>query len=659
MKRLAVILMIAIFALVCASAFADPISIKGLDESRLYSLYSEVQSQLQYKQLFKPANYSPLSDYDDIERNPDKHTDKKIYFDGKIIQVLEDSSGNTYRIAANGDSDQMFMVSYSLPEDTERFLKDDTVRVYAKFKKLYTYQSTTNVPVTVPYCDAALIIHPVTNKYVKAASQEELETALNDIRGQLSKLAKKDHEYTKFTKTNYDFYAKNAKLHDKEKITFTGKVLQTIDNDILTSIRVAVDSDSDKVVYLILSNDTTSIRVLEDDTITVKGTFTGLYTYSSTLGGEITIPSCFADSVDVKGYKAPKKFTKDKNGNVQLTKQTYQDYSRRPKEHTDEPITFSATVLQVIEGSSSSQYRMAVDGDYSSVIYVTLPNDSKSMRVLEDDKVVVTGTFNGLLTYESTLGAPITIPQCIASSVVIPGKKTTTASKDTSGNYKVTKKNYESFARDEETYKGKTLSFTATVIQVLEDSSTTTYRLAVDGSYDAIFLAAIDNDDLDGRILEDDTVTVEALSAGLYTYSSTLGGKITVPSCLITKYSIKGYTKVDLGKPDKDGNYKITKKNYQEIARNPAPYRFSGMTFKGKVVQVIEGSGGNNAYRIAVDSDSNCMFYVEYTLPSGSSRILEKDKVTLTGTYFGIYSYETTLGSTVSVPALIATDMHR
>ena len=174
-----------------------------------------------------------------------------------------------------------------------------------------------------------------------------------------------------------------------------------------------------------------------------------------------------------------------------------------------------------------------------------------------------------------------------------------------------------------------------------------------------MFLAIIMNDSLDVRILEDDIVDVEATSMGLFSYDSTMGGKVTVPSCLITKYTIQNYTKADLGNTDADGNYTITKSNYSEIARNPEPYKLKGMTFKGKVMQVMEGNDGSNAYRVAVDSDSDCMFYIGYTLPAGSPRILENDKVTVTGLYYGIYSYETIMGSTVSVPALLATDMHR
>ncbi len=73
----------------------------------------------------------------------------------------------------------------------------------------------------------------------------------------------------------------------------------------------------------------------------------------------------------------------------------------------------------------------------------------------------------------------------------------------------------------------------------------------------------------------------------------------------------------------------------------------------------MERSGGKNVYRVAVDSDYSCVFYVEYTLPRGASRILEGDIVTLKGEYYGIFTYTTTMGSPVSVPASIATSMSR
>ena len=174
---------------------------------------------------------------------------------------------------------------------------------------------------------------------------------------------------------------------------------------------------------------------------------------------------------------------------------------------------------------------------------------------------------------------PITIPRCTASSVTVPGKKAETAGKDASGKYNVTKNSYEFFARDGDSYKSEPLAFTAEVIQVVEDSSTTTYRLAVDKDSNCMFLATIDNDKLSIRILEDDIVSVEGTCTGLYTYSSALGGMITVPSCLITSYNVQSYTPKGLGSTDSNGNYKITKSNYQEIARNPDAYKDQNITY--------------------------------------------------------------------------------
>lgn len=656
MKRILAVFLSLLLFLAFTTASAAGIQTKGLGELKLYDLYSQVQSQLLLNKLANADQYSSSFSFDDIERNPDKHTGEKIYFEGKIVQVVEGSVSTTYRITAGRKSSDVFLLEYTRPADSERFLVDDSVCVYAEFVKLYTYSSTTNQSVTAPYCKADLITQPITNKNVIAASNEELEAALDDIREKISSAIKKDNGYSQLTKLNYQDFARHEKLHTDELITVTGTVLQVIEGSYINSMRLAVGSDSDMVLYLTMDPALSDIRILDDDKITIKGKYTGLYTYSSTRGGEITIPSASVESVKVSGYKIPQNFPKDKEGNYKLTKNLFADYSRRPNEHLNENITFSGKVLQVIEGTSSSQYRVAVDSDSNYVIYVDIPNSDRIMRVLEDDKVTVVATFTGLLTYESTMGSSITIPKCSASSIIIPGKEATVAQKDKSGVYKVTKKNYESFARDEQTYMDKPLSFTAKVLQVVDDDGGTIYRLAVDKDSDAVFLGIILSSDLDIRILEDDVVTIEGTSTGLYSYSSTMGGKITIPSCKITKYTVQGYKKKDLGSPDKAGYYKITKNNFDELARNPNPYKGENITFKGKVLQVVERSG-SNIYRVAVDSNSNCVFYVEYDLPSGSSRILEKDIVTLKGEFYGIYTYSTTLGSSVSVPAILATSI--
>ena len=185
-----------------------------------------------------------------------------------------------------------------------------------------------------------------------------------------------------------------------------------------------------------------------------------------------------------------------------------------------------------------------------------------------------------------------------------------------------------------------------------------TFKPLCDNSF-PFLQETLDNSIRTIRILEDDRITVEAVSLGLYSYNSTRGGKITIPSCSINKYTVKGYEKKSVGKPDQNGYYRITKENFDEYARNPDAYEGNSVTFKAKVIQVVERTYGPNIYRVAVDSDNNCVFYVEYTLPKNASRILEKDIITLKGEFYGIYTYTTTLGSSVSVPALIASEMKK
>ena len=89
---------------------------------------------------------------------------------------------------------------------------------------------------------------------------------------------------------------------------------------------------------------------------------------------------------------------------------TYNQLARTPDDYEGEKVKFSGKVLQVMEGSSDVQIRLAVNGDYDKVVYGTYDKTIVSSRILEDDYITIMGTSGGLLTYESTMGASITIP---------------------------------------------------------------------------------------------------------------------------------------------------------------------------------------------------------------------------------------------------------
>lgn len=97
--------------------------------------------------------------------------------------------------------------------------------------------------------------------------------------------------------------------------------------------------------------------------------------------------------------------------------------------------------------------------------------------------------------------------------------------------------------------------------------------------------------------------------------------------------------------------------SYEEVSRNPDNYKGKPAVFRGQVIQVLESSYSTKI-NMRVDVTQNeygwwdDTIYVTYDLPAGSSRILEKDIITMYGTLDGLYSYTSILGSTITLPKL-------
>jgi len=101
--------------------------------------------------------------------------------------------------------------------------------------------------------------------------------------------------------------------------------------------------------------------------------------------------------------------------------------------------------------------------------------------------------------------------------------------------------NYNAVARDPDAYKFNLVMLTGKVIQVMEseDDTETHYRIATKGSYDDVVLVGYERPQGASRILEDDTVTVYGICAGVVSYKSVLGGTITVPAVFAENIEIK------------------------------------------------------------------------------------------------------------------------
>ncbi|MED0986681.1 hypothetical protein P4T53_18250 [Bacillus paramycoides] len=66
-----------------------------------------------------------------------------------------------------------------------------------------------------------------------------------------------------------------------------------------TQLRVAVNGNYDKVLYVAYKSDIINSRVLENDNVTIKGKSAGIYTYKSTMGGEISVPAMLVEKIDI------------------------------------------------------------------------------------------------------------------------------------------------------------------------------------------------------------------------------------------------------------------------------------------------------------------------------------------------------------------------
>lgn len=112
-------------------------------------------------------------------------------------------------------------------------------------------------------------------------------------------LSKKQYK-SKCKSYTYNEIARDPDDYEGKKAKFSGKVLQALESSDSAQVdmRVAVDGDYDQVLYVVYYMPEGSSRILEDDYINVFGELGGVYTYTSTMNAQITIPIMYAQYVD-------------------------------------------------------------------------------------------------------------------------------------------------------------------------------------------------------------------------------------------------------------------------------------------------------------------------------------------------------------------------
>lgn len=111
---------------------------------------NEPAEEVEESEELRPEDYNPDITYEDLARNPDSHIFKPITFEGKIVQVIQGEESSQYRLAANGNYDNMFLIEISNDKLEQRILEDDYIRFYGYSMGEITYESALGGNITVP-----------------------------------------------------------------------------------------------------------------------------------------------------------------------------------------------------------------------------------------------------------------------------------------------------------------------------------------------------------------------------------------------------------------------------------------------------------------------------------------------------------------------------
>lgn len=97
-------------------------------------------------------------------------------------------------------------------------------------------------------------------------------------------------------RTDYDIkdVERNPAEYKDELLSFEGKIIQVMEDDVYTAYRIAINDDYDRIAYVQTLSLTLEERLLEDDYVTVYGAFDDLLTYETVLGASQTVPAFIA-----------------------------------------------------------------------------------------------------------------------------------------------------------------------------------------------------------------------------------------------------------------------------------------------------------------------------------------------------------------------------
>lgn len=97
------------------------------------------------------SSYRTGITWEDLSDEPDKYEGRKVYFDVKILQILDDDNGNLqYRVAVDDDTEQVMIVGVLKSMADNGKLEEDWATIEGKSVGHMFYINTEGDKVVVP-----------------------------------------------------------------------------------------------------------------------------------------------------------------------------------------------------------------------------------------------------------------------------------------------------------------------------------------------------------------------------------------------------------------------------------------------------------------------------------------------------------------------------
>ena len=254
------------------------------------------------------------------EIKPDNVTSKKLSYKSEDPTIITVDENGTITAAHGGKT----TVVISTTDGSQKTAKV-TVYVPSVFASTtdYTVTSKADMRITVDYYGtyrnlsvtangrAAEVSHVLYGNELKITVRPVAYGNVNitvsdksDPRSKVVLKVKVDHSavYDKvsYPGINYNDAARYPSNYRGGRCSFSGQVLQVMNGSSENCYRISSSGSWRNVVYVVLKKSDVTTPIIEDDKVTVYGTYAGNYTYTSIFGASITIPQVNAERINVR-----------------------------------------------------------------------------------------------------------------------------------------------------------------------------------------------------------------------------------------------------------------------------------------------------------------------------------------------------------------------